>query len=315
MFANYEKGKKQMKIDKVIFSTSEEYSGFWNIQSKIYKEALGIEPVCLLFGKKENTNMTEEYGTIIEREFIEDLPKVIQITWSKYDFPKTEPDTIWMLGDIDMIPLQSWYFTENLKDVKEDDYLHLNFAGISLPRRGTLDAFLTEGSEAHARAKGSFNTGADLAGHYHVSKGKNFEKIFNLQRPFREQIEYITNAHRYGLGPAGQSPKPESVDEIMNAGSYYWCAEESYSSEQIYEAIQRQDISFGGYCYNNSISRVDRSTWNNDIKDYQYDPERLKSGRDIVDIHCERPYEKQEQAMNRVIELAGILAPSEALSE
>ena len=42
-----------MKIDKVIFSTSDQYSPFWNIQSKIYKEALGIEPVCLLFGKKE----------------------------------------------------------------------------------------------------------------------------------------------------------------------------------------------------------------------------------------------------------------------
>jgi len=304
-----------MKIDKVVFSTSEEYSGFWNIQSKIYKEALGIEPVCLLFGKKENTNMTEEYGKIIEREFIEDLPKVIQITWSKYDFPKTEPDTTWMLGDIDMIPLQRYYFTEHISDAVEDAYLHLNLAGISLPRRGSLDAFITEGSEAHARARGSYNTGADLAGHYHVSKGSNFIKVFDLDRPFREQIEYITSAHRYGLGPAGQAKKPEGIDEIMNAGSYYWCAEESYSSERIWDALQAKEIIFGGYCYHNSLNRIDRSTWNNDIKEYQYDPERLKNGRDIVDIHCERPYEKQEEALNKIIELSGILSPAEAISE
>ena len=304
-----------MKIDKVIFSTSEEYSGFWNIQSQIYKESLGIEPICLLFGKKENTNMTEEFGTIVEREFIEDLPKVIQITWSKYDFPKTEPDTTWMLGDIDMVPLQKFYFTENIKDAPDDAYLHLNFAGISLPRRGTLDAFLKEGSEAHARSRGSYNTGADLAGHYHVSRGSNFDKLFSQGKTFREQIEHITTAHRYGLGPAGQAPKPEGTDAIMNAGSYYWCAEESYSSELIFEAFQKKDINFYGYCYHNSINRIDRSTWNNDIKDYGYEPERLKSGKEIVDIHCERPYEKQEDALNRIVELSGILTPVEAIGE
>jgi len=298
-----------MKIDKIVFSTSEEYSGFWNLQSKIWKKALGIEPVCLLYGKKENTNMTEEYGTIIEREFIEDLPKVIQITWSKYDFPKTEPDTTWILGDIDMLPLQKYYFTENIKDAPEDSYLHLNLAGISLPRRGTLDAFLTEGSEVQARDKGSFNTGADLAGHYHVSKGKNFKKIFNLGRSYREQIEHITSSHRYGLGPAGQAPKPEGIDEIMNAGSYYWCAEESYSSEVIHNAINNGDIEFYGFCYHNGQNRIDRSTWNGEVKDYSYSKERLESGREIVDIHCERPYEKQEEALHRIVELSGIFEP------
>ena len=71
-----------MKIDKVIFSTSEEYSKFWNIQSKIYKEVLDIEPICILYGEKKNTDMTEEYGKVIERDFDPTLPKVLQITWS-----------------------------------------------------------------------------------------------------------------------------------------------------------------------------------------------------------------------------------------
>ena len=49
-----------MKIDKVIFTTSVEYSDFWNINSKIFKTKLGIEPVCLLFGERSKTDVTEE---------------------------------------------------------------------------------------------------------------------------------------------------------------------------------------------------------------------------------------------------------------
>ena len=313
-----------MKSDKVIFSTSEQYSPFWNIQSKIYKESLGIEPICLLFGKKENTNMTEEYGSIIEMEFIKDLPKVIQITWSKFDFPKTEPDTTWMIGDIDMIPLQSYYFTDYIKDAPEDSYLHLNFAGISLPRRQKLDAFLTEGPQNMQENSGDGGEGADLPAHYHISKGKNFIKTFELDRTFREQIEHIIYSGRYGMGANEQSKKPDwfnsedwekGMKQIMNFRSYYWCAEESYSSQQIYDAIQSNDIEFYGFAYNNSTNRVDRGTWNDDVMDYQYSVEDLIDGKRYVDIHCERPYKKQEEAMNRIIELSGILKPIGALSE
>jgi len=287
-----------MKIDKVIFSTSVEYSSFWNIQSQVFKEALGIEPVCLLYGKKSDTNMHEKYGEVIEREFDENLPKVIQITWSKYDFPKTEEETTWMLGDIDMIPLNKQYFTDNISEFEENSYLHLNFAGISKPRRGTLDAFLQEGSQAHARAAGSKTTGADLAGHYHVSKGKNFVRCFDLDRPFNEQVSFITESHKYGLGPADGGHS--DIDW------YYWCAEESYSSERIFDMIREKKLHFNGVCYDNSRQRVDRSVWDESIMDYRYSPDLLRQ-KQIVDIHCERPYEKQEEAMMRVIELSGIL--------
>jgi hypothetical protein len=55
-----------IKIDKVIFSTSERFSVFWNLNSRIWKTKLGVEPVCLLFGDRSNTNMSEEFGKIIE---------------------------------------------------------------------------------------------------------------------------------------------------------------------------------------------------------------------------------------------------------
>jgi len=40
-----------MKIDKIVFCCSEEFSPFWNLQSFLWKEKLDIDPVCLLGGK------------------------------------------------------------------------------------------------------------------------------------------------------------------------------------------------------------------------------------------------------------------------
>jgi hypothetical protein len=62
-----------MKINKVIFSSSEEYSDFWNINSKIFKTKFGFDCVCHFFGDRANTNNSEEYGKVIDFKFIEIL--------------------------------------------------------------------------------------------------------------------------------------------------------------------------------------------------------------------------------------------------
>ena len=94
-----------MKIDKIVFSTSEEYSDFWYTISRVYKKFLNIEPVCLLFTDREDFNLSSEFGEVKKIKFIPDLPKIIQITWSKFYYTQFEPETIWMIGDIDQIPL------------------------------------------------------------------------------------------------------------------------------------------------------------------------------------------------------------------
>ena len=62
-----------MKIDKIIFSTSERFSVFWNLNSKLWKTKVGIDPVCLLFGDRRNTDVTEEYGRVIEVPIMQQL--------------------------------------------------------------------------------------------------------------------------------------------------------------------------------------------------------------------------------------------------
>lgn len=299
-----------MKIDKIIFSSSEEYSGFWNVQSKVWKEHLGIEPVCILYGKKENTNMHEKYGKVIERDFKKDLPKHLQITWSKFDHTKTEPETTWIIGDLDLIPLSKNYFTENIKDHDEDSYLHLNFGGLSITRRGYPDAFFREGSQTHARERNGGHDrqdGCDLPAHHHVAKGKLFDKIYNLSDP--KTLYHIVECNLYGMGPHANEQPLEDVSSD-EANRYYWCAEEGYTSYHLWEAWKRGDVRVGGVVYHNLFGRIDfmrPGHWDKENKKYVFDLNRLQAEDQLIDFHCAKPYEDQEEAMYEVLKLAQIL--------
>ena len=293
-----------MKIDKVIFSVSEPpaYSSYWNIQSKLYKKALGIEPICLLFGKKSNTDMSEEYGKVIEREIIPDLPWVPQMTWSKFDYCRHEPDTTWMVGDIDLLPLSKHHFTTNIAHISDDDYAHLNAAGISAPRVGITDGFLKLGSECHGKAGGFI--GSDLPGHYHVAKGRTFQKLYGQGMTFEETVRHIVDSDRYGMGVMCNYGK-----ECKQTQSYwyYWLAEENYSSELLWNAIESKNIKYHGLTYHNELNRVWK--WNKESQNYQYDPNLAKKGH-YVDIHCcqVRPYGLQANALEQLLNYTGMLA-------
>jgi len=290
-----------MKIDKVLFacSASTEYAPFWNIQARIYKECLGIEPVCLLFkGKKEEMGMSEEHGKIFEMELDPSLPWSLQMVWSKFDYPTREPDTTWLMGDIDLIPLQADHFTTKIASLPDDVHAHLNAGGIAQPRLGQIDGFVQVGPERKARDAGICG-GADLPGHYHVAKGRSFE-LFTQGRPFLQQVKDIVDSDRYGMGVMGAWGHAKR-DE--NPYWYYWCGEENYSSDLIWQAIQAQKIKFAPIYYNNNngVDRLNRDEFVNG--DYTYDQNKAKA-KGYVDVHCARPFDKQKDALARLVNLA-----------
>lgn len=98
-----------MKIDKILFCSSELFSPFWNIQSRIWKTKFGIEPVCLLYGSKEKCGISEEHGQVIECQFDPSLPDIIQLQFSKFFHTTTEPNTTWMTGDIDLVSCYKYW--------------------------------------------------------------------------------------------------------------------------------------------------------------------------------------------------------------
>jgi hypothetical protein len=293
-----------MKIDKILFSVSEpeEYSSFWNMQSRIWR-SMGIEPVCLLFGKKANTDMTEEYGKIIEREFFPDLPWSVQLVWSKFDYPTEEPETTWLIGDMDLVPLQRAHFTKKIEETDPNHIAHLNAGGISQPRLGSIDGFLTQGPQRFRKDHGQTG-GADLPGHYWAMKGKHFG-IFSQGRSFWDQVNHIISSNRYGLGPMDGKPPPHAVGEKY---WHFWCCEENYTSELLWNALKEGRVAFDPLYYNNNHNRerIDRSNWNEAHKTYRPDMKRI-AAKQIVDIHCCRPYKRQKDELEKMIEASGVL--------
>lgn len=264
-----------MNIDKILFACSEIYASFWPIQARVWKECLDIEPVCLFFGDKQN--MSEEHGQVIEMAYMDHLPKVLQVVWSKFDYPTREPDTTWLIGDIDLIPLQRAHFIDKLALFPSWVYAHLNAEGINK------------------------EYGGDFPAHYHASKGQNFE-IFTQGRTFEDQIKHIVASKKYGQGARGgwgQARRDSDAD--VN----YWLAEEHYTSELIWQAIREGMMDCRLVTYNNrhGTERIDRSHFDGTNYNWEHDWLRVFR-REYVDMHCSRPFFEQEQAMNRILNMA-----------
>jgi hypothetical protein len=302
-----------MKIDKVLFSCSEAYAPWWGIQSKIWKTKFNIHPVCLLYGDKQKCNMSEEYGEVIENRFDTSLPNIIQIQFSKFYYPKNEPDTTWIIGDMDQIPLQTEYFLDGLESISDDAYGNLNYTLTAQMRAGVRpDGFPGMASDAFLKLGGAVNGGYDLPGHYHVAKGKYFESLFFNNKSFEEVLRYVMESKRYGFHT---EESQKTLNKEIHGG--FWVAEESYTSENIWYGLKKGVIKeFYGkeyHIWNQKIDRVGRLTDSNGRwipqwtgSDYLYDENRLKN-KGYVDLHCHRPYHEQEKAMIKILEIAGMI--------
>ena len=212
------------------------------------------------------------------QEVTENLPKILQITWSKFYYPRTEPETTWLMGDIDMIPLtKKWFLNENLSSIDENStYVHMNAGGCAHGLDLPPDTWIKKGSTTMG--------GCDLPAHYHVAKGKIFEKAYGSEN-FEQQVQKIVTSRTYGMG-ARCNWDWNDVSE-----KYFWIAEENYSSELLWKKCHDNLIKFTGFYYNtrNNANRVDRDSWDHESNDYVYDLQKLRNG-EFVDVHCMRSH-------------------------
>lgn len=283
-----------MKIDKIVFSSSEKYSSFWNLQAEVWSN-MGIQPVLLLWGEVKNTDVSDKHGEVIELKYSNKAIKSLQMTWSKFHHTHTEPETTWLIGDIDLFPLQEHYFKENLLDIPEDAYSHLAC------RHQTTHKY-----DGHWETHGSeLTNGMNLTAYYHLGKGKTFDKAYKLSSmDLVEQVNHIVGFKKYGRS-IPQYYKSESMTpvKIANAMEFlgsnhaaepFWCADESYSSDTLWNACKAEEVSFYGKDFvvvdpNNPYNwnRLDRHFWNG--KEYDcVDFYRLKN-RKYIDFHSAAP--------------------------
>jgi len=265
-----------MKIQKVLFSSSDEYVDFWEPISKIFYEKLGIESVLIYLGDKHTPS--EKYGKVIHLKPLT-YPKLLQLLWSRIWFAKMEPNTTWLLGDIDLFPLQRNRFIDTIKDVSDDFHVHLGHNKISNP------ANLWQ-------IKGPKDGGADLVSHYHVAKGHILDKNFELHDSFEESCKFLYE-NKYGLGFFSEG---WNTDEKR-----HMCCCEQYTTEKMREKLN--SINFVGFHYDFSqgMTRGDRGVGEHILK--PYDVNILKSGG-YIDFHSLRPYTQHKETVDEILNLA-----------
>ena len=173
-----------MKIQKVIFSSSDEYLEFWEPISKFFYEKFGFESTLIYIGDKQHPS--EKYGRVVRVKPL-NYPLLIQVLWSRFWFTKLEPNTTWMVGDIDLYPLQKTRFVDDLINVPENYHVHLHSNRTSSPYQLW-------------QLKGTMDGGADLSSHYHVGKGYILEQHLDLHETFEDACKFIFEIKKYGLG-------------------------------------------------------------------------------------------------------------------
>jgi hypothetical protein len=296
-----------MKIDKIIFTSTERYSDFWNLQAEVWSN-MGIEPLLLLWGKKSNTDVSERHGKVLEMTYSSDAIMSLQMTWSKFFHVQSEPNTTWITGDIDLFPLRKSWFIENIVGIEDDCYAHLSATALS-------------SKDLHWHNKGgSVSGGIDLPAYFHAAKGKIFSEIYGMNGDLVDQVNHIVSTGKYGrhIPEEYKSKTPKEIATITGSlkGDHtnipYWCADENYTSDMLWKAVQEKRVKWKGVGYdlidwNNPYqsSRIDRYFWTGN--NYRFvDMQRLKTNQ-YIDIHCSVPYISQSDDLIDILRLAGMI--------
>jgi hypothetical protein len=153
-----------MKITKAIMSVDDNplYSDFWSPVSKVWKERFNIEPVLIYFGDKE---LDSSCGQVKKVKPVEGFPLYLQTQWARFWYTTLEPETNFIVSDIDMFPISFEYFVKQIEDIGEDKYVHLG------------------------------PTCRPMAVCYHVAKGKMFKRVLGMAESFSDSLGDLSNSN------------------------------------------------------------------------------------------------------------------------
>jgi hypothetical protein len=194
-----------MKADKILFVSDDnpQYYTFWPSISQYYKTYFGLD--CKLFFIGEKTDQNEEYltGDVQIVPPIPDIPVIIQALWGKFWFTQTEPDTNWIIGDIDMYFFRKDYIFNSVDKIPDDGYGHLDYRGDNY-----------------------------YMGYLHCAKGSTFKKYLQLSPEFETDCRLIFESKRYGMW---RTPGV-NIERVKDKKDWqYITCEEHLSNERLLE--------------------------------------------------------------------------------
>jgi hypothetical protein len=187
-----------MKLDYAVHSSDSNpfYLDFWPLVSKIWKLKFKVEPILLYIDENHDIRIDETYGRVIKMKPVPDVPVYIQCLWIRYWWPSQVPEKVCILSDIDMFPISKRYFIEQIKNISDDKYLHLNPIG-----------------------------NAVFPSCYHVAKGKYYKEVFELHDSWEDSVRFI-NSLESGISHSIQN------GTVMQK----WGVDEKYATDQIYKS-------------------------------------------------------------------------------
>jgi hypothetical protein len=124
-----------MKIEVVIHSSNSNpmYLDFWPLVSKVWNIRFGLRPLLIYIDENHSIPIDTTYGDVIKMKPVPDVPVYLQCLWVRYWIPTQYPEKVCMISDIDMFPISKSYFTETIKSVSDDKYVHLHTCPDYLP--------------------------------------------------------------------------------------------------------------------------------------------------------------------------------------
>lgn len=266
-----------MKINKILFISDENinYLSFWPSISKFYKTVYDIDCHLFFLGENNHTNnkyLSTEYGQITTIKPLDNIPIIIQSLWGKFWFTQTEPETVWLIGDIDLYLLNKTYLNDCLSKVTNNNsYVHFNANGYKLGNWWQ-------------------NPVAGLPGYFHCAKGKIFKEYLNLSNIFKEDCQYILDSKKYGILYNGlikrHNDAPERVKDKKDYG--FICCEENLSTERL---IPYKDKIYQFTYPINSIRLETNFAISGDQTPCNFDLSNIyDKSKKYIDFHSPRPY-------------------------
>jgi hypothetical protein len=257
-----------MVIDKVIFTIDDNphYKGFWKSISKHYVTRMGIYPKLFIISDRDvKSEYCTEYGEVECVEKLIGIPGIIQALIGKFYFTKTELNTTWIIGDLDLYPLQLAHFKERILNVRNDSYVHLNPYAYGRDWRSTVDG---------------------LAGYYHIATGEIFQKELKFEnKSFLDVCNEIMFSNKFGIKFNRNIASIESKKASDDWG--WFCCEEMYTGYLLKDSSKLLEIPPESY------NRIDRSNM-------LYNTDLLKNGH-YIDFHAPRPYEEHENVIENIL--------------
>lgn len=115
-----------MRIQYALMSCNSEmdYLGYWPLAAAAWRK-LGITPVLFFIRDSDTIQPPPADGIVHEMEPLADVEMAVQFTWARFWGAQRYPDDVVTISDMDALPLSRDYFVGQLRDIPDNQYVHL----------------------------------------------------------------------------------------------------------------------------------------------------------------------------------------------